>query len=483
MTFTATYEEKTDSATRMITVKAKGTTYAWDFAAAELSTVLSFATAEDGKDCLDAEGTYEATPAGLTLVLPKNLKFNKIEPTVTASGASRGAIQPLAGANGDIYVEVQGPFTAEMLYASNGGEKNDRSAYIKIGGEKKAESEGTLTNAVSKLSYTYAGTDTVKVSFGGTNYIRIYDIKITTENGDGEGKTAGEIKSKAEFVPTTDNSTANDEATLGLVGTKADSSDSEVAVAAVEDGKIVITTGSKAGTATITVANDEGNSATIKVTVSGTGKITDKSITKYRAPAAPGTALPWTTIGGDEVTFTDKAIVINKNSGIFLPVTYETGKKVVLSFTVDKDSVNADTGSKICGGFAQDDTFGNTTYAVFASNKGVSNGSKKWNAGGSSNGYVKMYTGGTEAKGDVTFTITYTIGQEATSTDNVLTGTITDGTINDQKSVIGNKMKWNNVETTVQKSVVPYIYAGENSITVSNITLTVDDEPVATTAD
>ena len=44
-------------------------------------------------------------------------------------------------------------------------------------------------------------------------------------------------------------------------------------------------------------------------------------------------------------------------------------------------------------------------------------------------------------------------------------------------------MKWNNVETTVQKSVVPYIYAGENSITVSNITLTVDDEPVATTAD
>lgn len=173
-------------------------------------------------------------------------------------------------------------------------------------------------------------------------------------------------------------------------------------------------------------------------------------------------------------------------------MTYEAGKKVVLSFTVDKDSVNADTGNKICGGFAQDDSFGKSTLAVFASNKGISNGSKTWNNGGSSNGYsgkTLMYTGGTEAKGDVTFTVTFTIGQESTSGSNVvLTGTITDGTTSDRKECSQTQVQWNTNKTsgTVQNSVVPYISFGSgntDSITVSNITLTVDDEPVATTAD
>ena len=47
-------------------------------------------------------------------------------------------------------------------------------------------------------------------------------------------------------------------------------------------------------------------------------------------------------------------------------------------------------------------------------------------------------------------------------------------------------MKWDGTAGTVQESVVPYIYFGSgntDSITVSNITLTVDGTAVSTTAD
>ncbi|MDE6705058.1 MAG: bacterial Ig-like domain-containing protein [Treponemataceae bacterium] len=292
VTFNATYEGKTTSATRTITVKVNGTTYAWNFQATGLKDILSYspstAEATSGKDQLDAEGTYESTPAGLTLVLPKGAAFNKVDTGMSASnasdiGASTGAIEPHESA--DISVKVRGPFTAVMLCGSNSSTaKADRYAYIKVNGEEVAAPGKANTSLAlgEALSYTYTGTDEVTVAFGvSANYIRIYDIKITTENGDGTDKTAGEVKSKAEFVATTDDTTANDEATLGLVGTKADSDTPAVATAAVENDKIVITSVS-AGSATITVTDGtEGHEATIEVTVSGTGKITIGKITPY----------------------------------------------------------------------------------------------------------------------------------------------------------------------------------------------------------
>ncbi|MBD5427596.1 MAG: hypothetical protein HDR38_08635 [Treponema sp.] len=294
VTFTATYEGKTATATRTITVKVNGTTYAWNFQATGLKDILSYSPSTNeatvGKDQLDAEGTYESTPAGLTLVLPKGAAFNKVDPTMSASnassvGASAGAIEPHESA--DISVKVRGPFTAVMLCGSNSSTaKADRYAYIKVNGEEVAAPGKANTSLAlgEALSYTYTGTDEVTVAFGvSANYIRIYDIKITTENGDGdgEGKTAGEIKSKAEFVATDDDTTANNEATLGLVGTKADSDTPAVATAAVKNDKIVITPVS-AGKATITVTDGtEGHEATIEVTVSGTGKITIGKITPY----------------------------------------------------------------------------------------------------------------------------------------------------------------------------------------------------------
>ena len=221
--------------------------------------------------------------------------FNKVDPntavagTVTLDGATKGFIEP--DGKTLLTVDVQGPFTAVMLCAANASEdkspanNSGRYAYIKVGDEEVCapyKETNTLHAAGEKLSYAYSGTDTVTVGFGATNYVRIYDIQITTENGDGADKTAGEVKSKATFVPQTDDTTANDEATLGLVGTSAESSDMSVATVDIKDSKIVITPVS-AGKATITVKNGD-KEATIEVTVSGTGNITIGKITKYRAP-------------------------------------------------------------------------------------------------------------------------------------------------------------------------------------------------------
>ncbi|GHV77552.1 hypothetical protein AGMMS49942_23730 [Spirochaetia bacterium] len=70
----------------------------------------------------------------------------------------------------------------------------------------------------------------------------------------------------------------NDVATLGLVGTSATSSKTNVATATIESGKVKITSAAE-GTATITVS-DGTNNATIAVVVAKTGAISE-TITKY----------------------------------------------------------------------------------------------------------------------------------------------------------------------------------------------------------
>jgi hypothetical protein len=82
------------------------------------------------------------------------------------------------------------------------------------------------------------------------------------------------------FTASTNDSTANDAATLGLVGTGAVSGTPGVATAAIEGGKIKITSVSQ-GTAVITVSDASSHSATIAVTVAAGGAITIGTITKY----------------------------------------------------------------------------------------------------------------------------------------------------------------------------------------------------------
>ena len=256
-------------------------TYAWDFQAADLTTAID-------TNPLEAKVTYESTPAGLTLVFPEGFKNNQLAPAYSVSstvivGASNGTIQPNGGSDGvsDMYVEVQGPFTVTMLCSANGSKDADRTAYIKINGEEKATTGDTVLAAGNKLTTEYKGTEVVKVSFGGTDYFRLFDIEISTKNGDGEGKTAGEVKSSAVFDDTKSETVENKEDPLGLVGTELSVEPRDVVRAEFdEDNENIVIKPLKKGSATITVKNDSGNEATIDVTVSSTGTITTK-ITPY----------------------------------------------------------------------------------------------------------------------------------------------------------------------------------------------------------
>ena len=90
---------------------------------------------------------------------------------------------------------------------------------------------------------------------------------------------------KVDFISVTNSTTANDEATLGIVGTIVSSSDTTVATAVINLEKIDITSVSP-GTATITVTDASTHNVTIAVTVAANGSITIGAITFLVASAA-----------------------------------------------------------------------------------------------------------------------------------------------------------------------------------------------------
>lgn len=194
--------------------------------------------------------------------------------------------------------EVQGPFKVTILSSANGSsDKADRGAYIKVGvdlatakASEAVKSSSTAAGAGDKMTYSYAGTDKVTVVIGcsGGKSIRVFDVKIEADS--------------VQFTPSTNNATANDIATLGLIGTgDVTSSDAEVATAAIEDGKIKITS-KKAGDVTLTVKDANEKTATIKVEVASSGAITVGTITKYvvAKPTVAGGELKATVTGSLE---------------------------------------------------------------------------------------------------------------------------------------------------------------------------------------
>ncbi len=324
---------------------APETVYAWNFQATDLLNNLSWTAGvasgsvltgtEFQKVKLEAAGSYESTPAGLTLNFSTNAYFNKVSPSatlssgVTAKGATAGHIEPDGAAASLPYVTLQGPFTVTMICAANSNSgKDDRYAFIKIGEEEVAapnKNANTLSGTGEVLTYAYSGTDTVTVYFGGTNIVRIHDIKISTSNGDATGKTAGEVKTSATFTPETNSNTANDAETLGLVGISVTSSAEAVATAEIDNGNIAITSVS-AGSAVITVS-DGTNEATIEVAVSTLGAVTVTKINKYSsAPkatiayfASSGSALSYDAVVTDSeslLTSAGTAVFTAVNAGI-----------------------------------------------------------------------------------------------------------------------------------------------------------------------
>ena len=292
VTLTATFDGETDFVITRITIvendteptdpEPTGTTYAWNFSTSALNDEVDL----DANKALEAKVTYESTPAGLTLVLPEGLKLNEVDSTWSSgnltNGGSGGVIQPNGGSDGanDLYFTVKGAFEVEVLYASNGGEKTNRYAYIKFDGVEAAKNaEGKQDNAGGKLTASYAGEDEVVVSIGGSDYFRLTDIKVSMKAVDAAGRTAGEVISSA-IINTAKTATVNNTVDkLGLVGAKAVSDKTNIVTATITDDGIVLTPVGK-GTATVTVSDAENHEATIEVSVSGTGTISVK-VTPY----------------------------------------------------------------------------------------------------------------------------------------------------------------------------------------------------------
>jgi hypothetical protein len=146
-------------------------------------------------------------------------------------------------------------------------------------------SEGSATISVFDSSSNAA---TITVTVSKTGVIMIGTITKYTP-GD------------STFTPTVNDSIANDEASLGLVGVSAESSDTGIAIAAIEEGKIQITSVAP-GSATITVQAAAGHTATIEVTVSAGGAIAIGTITKYTPSGATFTPAVDDSVANDEAT-------------------------------------------------------------------------------------------------------------------------------------------------------------------------------------
>ena len=171
----------------------------------------------------------------------------------------------------------EGADNKEVLWASD----NEGAATVDETGLVTAVGTGTATITVTTEDGGYTAACVVTVSDG------------TGNGGNGGGGGNGNFSTK------TDDTTANNVATLGLVGTSADSSNQSVATAKIEGNKIVITSHS-AGTAVITV-KDGDKKATIPVTVAADGTITIGTITKYE-PMLSGGELSYTLFKLDDLS-------------------------------------------------------------------------------------------------------------------------------------------------------------------------------------
>jgi formylglycine-generating enzyme required for sulfatase activity len=116
---------------------------------------------------------------------------------------------------------------------------------------------------------------------------------------------------KGGFTPQINSSTVNDVVTLGLVGTRVDSSDDKVATVKIEDDKIVITSVAE-GSATITVSADGYTDATIEVTVEADGVVTIGTISKGTFLSVAGiTGIPSHGMAGIDITLNGTVVPAN----------------------------------------------------------------------------------------------------------------------------------------------------------------------------
>lgn len=121
----------------------------------------------------------------------------------------------------------------------------------------------------------------------------------------GSTTTVDFTNTSALFAETSDTSLLNDTATLGLAGTRAVSSDEDVALAFANENNIRIISQGE-GSATVTVKDNSDHKAYIVVTVDAHGYLTIGTITKYTASSSNDNSSHG---GSSTITTTPKATV------------------------------------------------------------------------------------------------------------------------------------------------------------------------------
>ena len=229
---------------------------------------------------------------------------------------------------------------------------------------KKTAVSDTVTHDYEQEIDAGSGTD---IYIGADNNFWVKELKIT--------------ENKASFASATNSDTANDLATLGLVGTKATSSADGTATVEIKDGKVAITSVA-AGDAEITVTDKNDKTAKISVTVKSSGAVEVGTITKFTrsAPTASektnannSTSTKGSVkVTGDGLT----ALEYSKDGTTF--VDAETAGITVAVDGTTATVTNLDAGTYYVRGKASDDYEASEKLTVGIGNDGAAKTTDSW---------------------------------------------------------------------------------------------------------
>ncbi|GMQ57096.1 hypothetical protein AN1V17_14910 [Vallitalea sediminicola] len=236
--------------------------------------------------------------------------------------------------------EVNETVAGAFPVQTNNSTANDLATLNVIGTTATSDDETVATVAIvdEKIAITSVAVGSATISVDDDTPGNEATIAVTV-NADGT-ITIGLI-TKA-FLASTNNSTANDLATLNVIGTTATSDDETVATVAIVDEKIAITSVA-VGSATISVDDDTpGNEATIAVTVDETGAITIGVITKaFLASTDNSTANDLATLNVVGTTASSDAEAVAT-----VAISADTTKIVITSVSAGAATISVTDGVK-----------------------------------------------------------------------------------------------------------------------------------------
>ena len=215
--------------------------------------------------------------------LISNLIEKNVYKTLKLSGLKKGSYKIYVSGTRIRSLQI----TNQAFESKTADVTNDVATLGLVAIETRNSDDTIATSEVKngKVVITSKKEGTTKV-YAGTSLTEYATINVTVSS---TGAITTSIIKYVAFTAATNDATANDVATLGLVGASATSSESEYVTAEISEGKIVIKSvkapGDSAKSITITVTDANSKTATIAVTEARDGSLTVGTITKYERNA------------------------------------------------------------------------------------------------------------------------------------------------------------------------------------------------------